>query len=56
MSYVSTGRPASKCHGALKSHFQIIQNLAQVTNYFIILIFHKIVILQSSPKKLYPCD
>ena len=37
----------------LKIHFQIIQNLAQVTKLFLILIIpicHKILVLRSSPK------
>ena len=42
----------------LKIHFQIIQNLAQVTNYSLFSLFsvHKMLILQSSPKNLHPCD
>ena len=41
----------------LKIHFQIIQNLAQVTKLFLILIIpicHKILVLRSSPKTLVP--
>ena len=58
ISYVNTGRPANKCHDASQNSFSNHLNLAQVTNYSLFSLFsvHKILILQSSPENLYPCN
>ena len=59
ISYVNTGRPANKCHDASQNLFSNHPK-SRTSNYLfvilIILIVNKILILQSSPKNLYPCD
>ena len=59
ISNVNTDGSENKCHDASQIHFQIIQNLAQVTSYSSFSVFSfaiKFYYFEIPQKNLYPCD